>query len=43
MAELLATYPLAVWGVLLAAGVLIGPLAGLLGVGGGSPLARRDH
>ncbi len=35
MAELFATYPLAVWGVLLATGVLIGLLAGLLGVGGG--------
>ncbi len=35
MAELFATYPWSVWGVLLATGVLIGLLAGLLGVGGG--------
>ncbi|OFW97871.1 MAG: hypothetical protein A3D94_09125 [Alphaproteobacteria bacterium RIFCSPHIGHO2_12_FULL_66_14] len=35
MAELFATYPLSVWGVLLATGVLIGLLAGLLGIGGG--------
>jgi uncharacterized membrane protein YfcA len=31
----LTTYPAAIWGVLLASGILIGVLAGLLGVGGG--------
>lgn len=35
MAELFATYPPAIWIALLATGVLIGLLAGLLGVGGG--------
>lgn len=35
MAELLSAYPPAIWAVLLATGVLIGLLAGLLGVGGG--------
>jgi uncharacterized protein len=35
VADLFATYPLSMWGVLLATGVLIGLLAGLLGVGGG--------
>jgi uncharacterized membrane protein YfcA len=35
MAELLATYPPTIWVALMATGVLIGLLAGLLGVGGG--------
>lgn len=35
MEALLSTYPPAAWAVLLATGVLIGLLAGLLGVGGG--------
>lgn len=35
MPDLLPSYPLGVWLVLLSAGVLIGLLAGLLGVGGG--------
>jgi uncharacterized membrane protein YfcA len=35
LADLLSTYPPGIWLALLAAGVLIGLLAGLLGVGGG--------
>jgi len=35
LADLLSAYPPVVWFVLLAAGLLIGLLAGLLGVGGG--------
>mgnify|MGYP003349930703 CR=1 FL=1 len=35
MAQFLAVYPPSVWLVLIATGVLIGLLAGLLGVGGG--------
>ncbi len=35
MADLLSTYPVTLWLVLLATGLLIGLLAGLLGVGGG--------
>jgi uncharacterized membrane protein YfcA len=35
LADLLSAYPPGIWFVLLAAGVLIGLLAGLLGVGGG--------
>ena len=35
MADLLSIYPLTVWVALLTTGIVIGLLAGLLGVGGG--------